>query len=58
LQFFDKNNKAGLITSANDLIENMGWKKKKNISPKKQRELFIELSTDEKTIVNILQQQK
>jgi DNA processing protein len=56
--FLIKNNKAGLITSANDLIENMGWKKKKNISPKKQRELFIELSTDEKTIVNILQQQE
>jgi len=36
----------------------MGWKKKKNISPKKQRELFIELSTEEKTIVNILQQQE
>ncbi len=56
--FLIKNNKAGLITSANDLIENMGWKKKKNISPKKQRELFIELSTEEKTIVNILQQQE
>jgi DNA processing protein len=56
--FLIKNNKAGLITSANDLIENMGWKKNKNISPKKQRELFIELSTEEKTIVNILQQQE
>lgn len=56
--FLIKNNKAGLITSASDLIENMGWKKKKNISSKKQRELFIELSADEKTIVNILQQQE
>jgi DNA processing protein len=51
-----KNNKAALITSANDLLENMGWQEQKKSSPKKQRELFIELSADERTIVNILQQ--
>jgi DNA processing protein len=51
-----KNNKAALITCANDLLENMGWQEQKKPSPKKQRELFIELSTDERTIVNILQQ--
>jgi DNA processing protein len=51
-----KNNKAALITSADDLLENMQWKEKK-VSAKKQRELFIELSTDEKIIINILQQQ-
>ena len=39
-----KNNKAALITVANDVLENMGWKKKKEISVKKQRELFIELT--------------
>jgi DNA processing protein len=50
-----KNNKAALITSANDLLENMGWKKQQNSSPKKQRELFIELSTEEKIVVDILQ---
>ena len=49
-----KNNKAALITSANDLLESMGWKKNKKISPKKQRELFIELTADEKVIVDIL----
>ncbi len=51
-----KNNKAGLITSANDLLENMGWKEHKKPSAKKQRELFIELTDDEKIIVTILQQ--
>jgi len=55
--FLIKNNKAALITSANDLLENMGWKKKKEISVKKQRELFIELTPDEKIVINILQQQ-
>lgn len=53
-----KNNKACLITSANDLLENMGWKENKKPSQKKQRELFIELSGDEKIVVNILQQQE
>ncbi len=50
-----KNNKAALITSANDLLENMGWKKSKKPSPKKQRELFIELTSEEKVMVDILQ---
>ena len=53
--FLIKNNKAALITSAEDLLENMGWKKKKDVSPKKQRELFIELTADEKIIIDILQ---
>ncbi len=56
--FLIKNNKAGLITCANDLLENMGWKKKKATSVKKQRELFIELTPDEKIVVNILQSQE
>jgi DNA processing protein len=50
-----KNNKAALITSANDVLENMGWKKTQKTSLKKQRELFIELSPDEKILVDILQ---
>jgi len=53
-----KNNKAALITCANDLLENMSWKKLKKSSPKKQRELFIELSAEEKIIVDILQSQE
>jgi len=53
-----KNNKAALITCADDLLENMGWKEQKKTSPKKQRQLFIELTADEKTVVGILQQQE
>jgi len=53
-----KNNKAALITCANDLLEIMGWKKSKKISPKKQRELFIEFTSEEKIIVDILQIQE
>ena len=52
-----KNNKAGLITSAKDLLENMGWVQVKKTTPKKQKELFIELTPDEKIIVGILQTQ-
>jgi DNA processing protein len=53
-----KNNKAALITCADDLLENMGWKEQKKTSAKKQRELFIEFTADEKIIVDILQQQE
>jgi DNA processing protein len=53
-----KNNKAGLITSADDLIENMGWKKIQKSPSKKQKELFIELTKEEKIIVDILQLQE
>lgn len=50
-----KNNKAFLLTCADDLLEMMNWKEKKR-SPKKQRELFIELTDNEKIIIDILQQ--
>ena len=53
-----KNNKAALITSAADILENMGWKTAKKASVKKQRELFIEFSPDEKILVEILQLQE
>jgi DNA processing protein len=36
-----KNNKASLITNADDILENMGWKVYKKPVIKKQRELFI-----------------
>jgi DNA processing protein len=52
-----KNNKAALINSANDFLEFMNWKPVPKPSIKKQRELFIELSPDEKIVVDILQQQ-
>ncbi len=56
--FLIKNNKAALITSANDILESMGWKENKKPSAKKQKELFIELTDDEKIIVKILQSQE
>ncbi len=52
-----KNNKAILLTDAGELLEVMGWKEKKQ-KPKKQKELFIELSADEKQIVQLLQQKE
>jgi len=50
-----QNNKAVLYTDAKELIESLGWQTKK-ISKKQQRELFIELSNDEKAIINILKE--
>lgn len=52
-----QNNKAALINSADDFLEMMSWKSNPKTSVKKQRELFIELSPDEKIVVEILQQQ-
>lgn len=53
-----KNNKASLITGAPDLLNLMNWVPKEKMQPKKQRELFIELSAEEKIVVDILQQQE
>lgn len=53
-----KNNKAALIDSADDFMNMMCWKQIPKTALKKQRELFIELSPDEKIIVAILQQQQ
>ena len=50
-----KQNKASLITSSADLTELMNWSTEEKIHKKKQRELFIELTKEEKIIVDILQ---
>ncbi len=52
-----RNNKAILLTHADELVEVMGWSTKKT-KPKKQREFFIEMTPDEKTVVHILQQKE
>ena len=52
-----KNNKASLITCANDLLDMMNWNESKKVQPKKQRELFIEFTADEKVVIDILQSQ-
>lgn len=49
-----KSNKAILYTSAADLLDMMGWQEIKNVPKKKQKELFIELSPEEKSIISIL----
>jgi len=52
-----KYNKAILLTDAEELLEVMGWKEKKTKS-KKQKELFIELSAEEKQVIQLLQQKE
>ncbi len=52
-----KHNKAILLTDASGLLDVMGWADKK-LKPKKQRELFIEMTEDEKVIVQLLQQKE
>ena len=50
-----KANKAMLLTDAQQLIEIMGWEEKSQKSKvKSQKEIFIELSKEEKIIVDIL----
>jgi len=50
-----QNNKAVLFTDAKELMESLGWQSKK-INKQQQRELFIELSDDEKIIIHILKE--
>ena len=55
--FLIRNNKAMLLTDAEELIEVMGWEEKSQRSgARSQKELFIELSKDEKIIVDILKE--
>ena len=52
-----KYNKAVLLTDAAELLDVMGWEEK-TTKPKKQRELFIEMTTEEQKIVSILQEKE
>jgi DNA processing protein len=55
--FLIRNNKAMLLTDAEELIEVMGWEEKSRKSKvRSQKELFIELSNDERIIVDILKE--
>lgn len=57
--FLIRNNKAMLLTDAEELIEVMGWEEKSQKSgARSQKELFIELSKDEKIIVDILKEKQ
>jgi len=53
-----KNNKAVLLTDARELVELMNWEEKKRVVQKKQKELFIDLTEDEKIILSILGEKK
>ncbi len=53
-----KNNKAMLLTDAAELIQIMGWEEQKKSITKKQKELFIQLSPDEKIITDLLKLQE
>ena len=50
-----KYNKAILLTDADELLDLMGWKEKSKTKTKKQKELFIELTPEEKQVVQLLQ---
>jgi DNA processing protein len=54
-----KCNKAILLTDADELLEVMGWKEEvKSKKKKQQRELFIEMTVEEKQIINLLQEKE
>ena len=55
-----KNNKAMLLTDAQELLQVMGWenKSKSKKERKSQRELFIELTEEQKIIVAILREKE
>lgn len=53
-----KNNKAILLTSAQDIIDILGWAEKKSLPKKLQKELFIQLSVEEKIIVDLLKEKE
>jgi len=48
-------NKAVLLTDAEQLLEEMGWRNRQT-SVKKQRELFIELTDEEQIVLDIIKQ--
>jgi DNA processing protein len=52
-----QHNKAVLLTGAKDLLKVLGWREQKK-KPKPQKELFIELSPEERSVLNLLQQKE
>lgn len=53
-----KSNKAILLTDANQLIETLGWEEKKKKPAKIQRDLFINLTDDEKCVIEVLKEKE
>ena len=50
--------KAIMLSDAKELMQVMGWRSEKKPSKKKQRELFVEMTPDEKKIVALLQEKE
>jgi DNA processing protein len=53
-----KYNKAVLLTDAEELLDVLGWKEKSKEKLRQQKELFIELTAEEKRIVQLLQEKE
>jgi DNA processing protein len=53
-----KNNKAILLTEAQELAEMLGWSMPAPKIPQPQKELFVNLNDEEKTIVEILSEKQ
>ncbi|MBX9784511.1 MAG: DNA-processing protein DprA [Chitinophagaceae bacterium] len=51
-----QSNKAVLIRSGNDIIEQMGWEQQIKKSAASQKQLFVELNEDEKILYNLLKE--
>ena len=51
-------NKAVLLTDVQQLLEIMGWDEKKKQPPTSQQRLFIELSPEEKIIIELLSEKE
>ena len=51
-----RDNKAILLTGTQELLEIMGWSEQRKPIPKFQKELFIELSPEEKLIIDIIRE--
>lgn len=56
--FLIRNNKAMLLTDAEEVIEVMGWEEKSKVKKQKQKEIFIELSKEEKILVDLLKEKE
>lgn len=53
-----KHNKAMLLTETDELLDVLGWKERKKELAKRQKELFIELTAEEKQVVQLLQEKE
>jgi DNA processing protein len=51
-----RHNKAMLLNNATELVETLNWNERTNTTVRKQKQLFIDLSENEKKIVSILEE--